>query len=905
MRSIVRLRLWFAVCACTILLMPAAARAQSAGATLQGTVTDDQGAVMPGASVTITNVETGWTRSVTTDERGWYRAAALPPGAYELKAELSGFGTEVRSGLALTIGQEATINMQMKVAGVAETISVTGAAPLVETTNNTLGTTITRNQLDTLPLAGRDFASLAQTAPGIQGVGGGGVNAAGQLDRNNSFLIDGVSNDQVNNATTRGGFSLETVREFVVLANQFSAEYGLASGAIVSVVTRSGTNQLQGRAFMFHRDDRFDAQDPFSKAQGSGEAPFSMQRFGGFGGGPIVRDRLHYFGSYEGLRQDETSVVTSPLVPVTEREFPNEEKQDLYFVKSDFRLNDANSFWARYRMDYTKGTGVGIGELNTFERGRDTIGRNQDIGVNHTSVVSPRVLQEFRFQFARHYADNLPYMPLGTPTINRPSGNFGKASNMPQGRTEDRFQFVENLSYSRGAHDLKAGFDISIVRVAAYFYNNVDGTFTFRTDLPFDPNNPATFPAQFTQNIGPAETQRDTDLYGFFIQDAWRIRRNLTFNLGLRYDRETAFRKATGVPDDRNNFAPRLGFAWDPLNDGKTAIRGGYGWYVDQVFLNITANIQQARQFTGVTVINPGFPDPFSRGTVGGEKPSTVVSSPDIQTPISRQVSIGVKRELVAGLAISADYVNGRGYHLFNGPDINQPDPATGVRPNPDFLRIIQYETTGNSWYNGLLLGLERRTGRGPTFGVSYTLAKQVRDVEDFQSRGPNSLNRAGEKALADNHRRHQFVTNVTWALPGGFQIGTILQARSGLPWTVTTGNDNNRDTVFNDRPDLAVADGDPRDPATYFASFVGRDGTLGRNTVIGPGFFEIHTRVSKFFKLPRGRVEMFAEAFNLTNRANFGRPNGNLRSSQFGTSTGLATGATPRQVEIGFRVDF
>jgi hypothetical protein len=227
------------------------------------------------------------------------------------------------------------------------------------------------------------------------------------------------------------------------------------------------------------------------------------------------------------------------------------------------------------------------------------------------------------------------------------------------------------------------------------------------------------------------------------------------------------------------------------------------------------------------------------------------------------------------------------------------------VRPNPDFLRIIQYETTGNSWYNGLLLGLERRTGRGPTFGVSYTLAKQVRDVEDFQSRGPNSLNRAGEKALADNHRRHQFVTNVTWALPGGFQIGTILQARSGLPWTVTTGNDNNRDTVFNDRPDLAVADGDPRDPATYFASFVGRDGTLGRNTVIGPGFFEIHTRVSKFFKLPRGRVEMFAEAFNLTNRANFGRPNGNLRSSQFGTSTGLATGATPRQVEIGFRVDF
>jgi hypothetical protein len=204
-----------------------------------------------------------------------------------------------------------------------------------------------------------------------------------------------------------------------------------------------------------------------------------------------------------------------------------------------------------------------------------------------------------------------------------------------------------------------------------------------------------------------------------------------------------------------------------------------------------------------------------------------------------------------------------------------------------------------------LLLGLERRMGRGPTFGVSYTLARQLRDVEDFQSRGPNSFDRAGEKALADNHRRHQFVTNVTWPLPAGFQIGAILQARSGLPWTVTTGNDNNRDTVFNDRPDLIAPDGDPRNPASYNGSFVGRDGTLDRNTVIGPGFFEIHMRVSKFIKLPRGRVEMFAETFNLTNRANFDSPNGNLRSSQFGTSTELATGATPRQIEIGFRIDF
>jgi hypothetical protein len=232
------------------------------------------------------------------------------------------------------------------------------------------------------------------------------------------------------------------------------------------------------------------------------------------------------------------------------------------------------------------------------------------------------------------------------------------------------------------------------------------------------------------------------------VQDTWRYRPNLTFNVGVRYDRETAFRKAIGVPDDKNNFVPRLGFAWDPVGDGRTAVRGGYGWYVDQVFLNITANIQQARQFTGVTVINPGFPDPFSRGTVGGERPSTVVSSPDIQTPMSRQLSLGIKREVRSGLAVSVDFVNSRGYHLFNAPDINQPNPVTGVRPDPNFLRVIQYETTGNSWYNGLLLGIERRSGRGPLFGISYTLSKQVRDVEDFQSRAPNSFNAQARRRL-------------------------------------------------------------------------------------------------------------------------------------------------------------
>ena len=210
---------------------------------------------------------------------------------------------------------------------------------------------MTRESLDNLPLLTRNFAGLATLAPGVTGVGGGGVTAQGQTDRSNSYMVDGVSNDQIVTAGNRGGFSLEAVREFAVMTNQFSAEYGLSSGAVFTVITRSGTNEIKGRVFAFHRGDGLDAQNPFSKAQGSGKAPFSQQRYGGFLGGPIVRDRLHYFGIYEGSRQRETSVITSTFVPLAERETPNPTDGHNAFFKTDSRLTDRHSLSLRYRAD--------------------------------------------------------------------------------------------------------------------------------------------------------------------------------------------------------------------------------------------------------------------------------------------------------------------------------------------------------------------------------------------------------------------------------------------------------------------------------------------------------------------------------------------------------------------------
>ena len=678
--------------------------------------------------------------------------------------------------------------------------------------SSTLGTTVTRDSLDNLPLVSRNFAGLATLAPGVSGVGGGGITAQGQTDRSNSYMVDGVSNDQIVTAGNRGGFSLEAVREFAVMTNQFSAEYGLSSGAVFTVITRSGTNDLSGRVFAFHRGDEMDAQNPFSKAQGSGKAPFSQQRFGGFLGGPIMRDKLHYFGSYEGSRQRETSVITATVVPVDQRETPNPSDGHQAFIKLDGRMSDKNSMTLRYRADKSTSTGNSIGGLNTRERGTNSDSLVQDVVGSVTTLLSSQALNEFRFQFGRQstYTNTDGWSTEGMPEINRPSSRLGKAYNQPQGRDENRWQFINNLTYTKGSHDLKAGADISIIRAPTFFPRNADGTFTFTTDLPFDANNLATYPTQFTQSISDPNVDLDDDILAFFLQDTWRVRTDVTISMGLRYDRENAFSRIVGVPDDTNNFAPRLGVVWDPFKDGRTAVRGGYGLYIDQVFLNPPLNVVLAQRARDVTIVNPGYPDPYTRGSIQSSTPSISVASENIRTPETKSVSLGAKRELVSGLALSVDGVYSRGYNQFNNRDLNPRDPATGLRPDPNYLRITQYETEGNSWYSALLVSLDRRASKGIGFGISYTRAKAIRDVEGFLFLAQDQLNPAAEKSLASNNRAHQLVGRFNWLMPGGFQLAGLVQYRSGSPWNVTTGRDNNLDTEQNDRPDLVNPVGRP-----------------------------------------------------------------------------------------------
>jgi outer membrane receptor protein involved in Fe transport len=621
---------------------------------------------------------------------------------------------------------------------------------------------------------------------------------------------------------------------------------------------------------------------------------------------------MHYFGAFEGLRQRETSVVTSTLVPASDREVPKSEDGSQYFLKSDNRLNDVQSLSVRYRADNRMTKGNGIGGLDTKERGNNTDTLDQDIVGSHTWVASSRALNELRFQFARRstFSNTEGFSVDGMPEINRPSGRLGKAQNMPQGRDENRYQLVNNFSYTLGTHDLKVGGDVSFIRADSFFPRNRDGNYQFSTNAPFDPNVASTYPIQYTVAIIDPNQPLPNDLYSFFVQDAWRARPNLTFNAGVRYDRERGFHKITGVPDDGNNFQPRLGFVWDPFNTNKTAIRGGYGHYVDQSFLNIQLNVAAARRSTEIVIQNPGYPDPFAPNPFvpsvnAAPPPSTADTTPNPKTPETRSLSVGIKREVIAGLAVSADYVHSRGYNQYAWDDLNYPNPATGIRPDPTRGRVIIYDNYGNSWYDALLVSVDRRGAR-TSWGVSYTLSKTMRDVEGFQFTPQDLRAKEADKGYADNDRRHQIVANATWQLPWDFQIGGIYQMRSALPFNPITGIDNNRDTFTNnDRPDFANPGGDPRAASTYIGTFTGRGGNVPRNYARGDQFHNLDVRVSKIVRVGGMRFEGFAEAFNATNYVNFDKPTNNIRSATFGQPSRLVPNSFMRQVEFGVRFDF
>ena len=802
-----------------LLLVSTSAGAQQETATVIGAVLDAQQSAIPGVTVSVRNVDTGFTRDAVTGSDGRYRIAAVPPGGYEISAALPGFATATRQGVTLTVGAEAVINFNLTVAGVAEAVSVISDAPVIQTTTSAVQSTIRREQIDLLPLAGRDYTALLRLVPGAA-ANNASYGFAGSRGRSNTWNIDGVDNSDEISGNAHQSPALDSVQEIQVLVNGFKAEYGQASGGVVNVITRSGTNQVHGSGLLLFQDEAVRARSPYAD-RSQPEDLFQRIQYGATAGGPLVKDKLHFFATYEREDQDRTAVTTVTLPPSTAtfsaatRQFLSTAGVDLALFGSGGRQRlvrpeyidwhkatgrvdyqrSANQYaTVRYLLD-SKAEPSGLGGTLHDYAGSRTYLKTNSANLNHKWILAPNKLNEAYVQYGNHHEEinaiftNFPTVQvsggpnIGSTTNNNPVDNHVVALNN---------NFTWTLAGTRtGEHALKAGAQLKVLRSDSLFDSNFRGIYTF-------PNNDAFIagvPSRFTQNRGDSQLKRPNEQYGAFFQDDWRPAPDLTLNLGFRYDYETAKTLAlidvTGAPGpgishDKNNLSPRAGFAWSPNGDTRQVIYGGTGLYYDQVILNIIGNARfTPPKVIGVQIDNPSFPDPSVGGALSVPTPNVSIIDPALVTPRNWNSQIGYRRELLRDVGLDVALVYNRGYDHVGIINTNAGEPGTASftggnprRPDPTFVNKSFYTNYGEIHYKGLLVEVKKRLSHNVQGGIAYTLSKTENNAFNFASAAqvPSQLDLSFGPDTED--RRHRVEAHAEVNLPWGVQFGTIVDFR-------------------------------------------------------------------------------------------------------------------------------
>jgi carboxypeptidase family protein/TonB-dependent receptor-like protein len=893
-----------------------------------GRVTDTTGAVVPAATVQIQKVETGFSRTEHTDSEGRYVARNLPLGSYSVTVQQSGFQTQVRRGISLTVASEVVVNVELAVGAVQESVEVTAEAPMVETTNATVSGLVNPEQIRELPLNGRSIDSLALLSPGVfanrttnrNAVVGVGMHLSVNGTRPDSvlYLLDGtVVNDSTNNGHgSAAGQSLgvEGILEFRLLTHSFSAEYGRNGGGVISAVTRAGTNDLHGSVYEFVRNNIFDARNFFNP----GALPaFRRNQFGAAAGGRIVKDRVFFFANYEGLRERQGNTVIASVPDLNARQgllpnaagqlqavtlnpaavpylnlypvpngpnhgdgtadyifnFSNRATEDYAMERMDFRLSDKDSFYWRFVHDPSESVapqGLPIFTLSL-------LGADNLAVFSETHVFSGASLNEFRFAFNRTHpaGDSEPVTPLDPSLSFVPGQVFGtiQFSNSTVTKTQltslgpnssaknygiqNLFQTSETFSTVRGAHSLKFGVDAERQQLNTIYFSCGRGCPQFGGLQDLMAGRPSTFRGLVLGSGSTGIRGWRRILLGWFVQDDYRLRPNLTLNIGLRHEFFTNPAEVNGLtgalrnPTDaantpgppfetpKTNFAPRAGLAWDPTGSGKTSVRLGAGVFYNHVdgrswYTMATVNPGYLLTFQ---LTNPPFPYALSNGV-----PKQLQSFYRVQfhsdTPTVVHYNLEVQRQLVPTLSLRVGFVGSHGYNLTRFTDQNTRIPQTladgtqfiaanAPRPNPNFSTVQAVLTDSVSNYNGLQVVLEKKVSAGLRFQASYSYSKALSEADQITTGqvtstassqlDPNDPGR--DYSLSAYDQRHTLALNGSYQMPwdkrlsgklaksvlGGWAINGIFSYGSGHPGDILAGfnNSQNADTNNPDRPNL------------------------------------------------------------------------------------------------------
>jgi len=855
--------------------------------TVEGIIADEQGNALPGAAINLKNMDTGYLYSASSRADGRYIISGIQPGRYEIEVSLAGFQTQKRQGLVLNVGARISLDFTLTAAALQEEVVVVAPTPMVEVTKSDVSKVIDRTKIEELPLLDRNFGSLAIMKPGVQE-----SRSNAQPGGSEEIIVDGVSNEWVGRNTQRTNIPADAIEEFRIMTNQFQAEYGNTSGMVWTAITRSGTNEFRGRLSFFYRDETFDDvnyfvnhatyQGPELPKDQYEKPPYSHYLFGGFLGGPIKKDKAHFFVSYEGLRHTEYETITSPLVPKETVDVTNDYNQVL--AKFNYQLNEKNLFSLRYTLNKQDQKNQGVGGLFTKERAYDYLVTIHELQANWTFYPADNAMNELRFLFS----DDLIHLPAHYPdtyTVDRPSGYFGKYTSIPQRHKEKRLQLADNYSFFLGKHTIKLGVDYSRISVAGYVDQYIPGYFIFTTDKPFNAADFSTYPLMFIYNKGVRDFDYPYTEAAVFAQDSWKVHRRLTLNLGLRWN--YYFCKDIDINhSDWRHFNPRFGFSWDPVGDGRTVVRGGVGTFSQNPQLNIglIAGLMAAMDIR--TIIFPNYPDPFKPNpffpSIPGQIPIDKYSTePGLVPPYSVQMTLGGERQILADLSLGLDLVWTKGYRFTRLENFNPIIPGTGnKRKDPTKGNQWKFTDNGRSDFKGLYLTLTKRFSHGWGLDVAYTLSQSKADVETEQTSPWSYDDDAWERQYGPTNfdARHRLAISGIFNLPLGFQLSGLFYYQSKLPWNAVYPYDKNLDSLSNDYVDEH------------------------RNSRRGFDNYYLNLRLSKEFRFSRFRLQIFAEGYNVTNKVNFTTIYNRYGQPDFGKP--IAAGS-PRQIQFGARFDF
>lgn len=934
--------------AVSVLGLASSAYGQAVGATLGGTVVDESGARVPGVSVSLTNVANGRSQVVVSGDRGEYRAVALQPSSYRVTVALGGF-TSIERDVTLAVGTETTLNFMLTVSGVASGVLVKGDAGSAWTTQARPSSVVVAGELAALPEIGRNFLVMAQLLPGSGPLNATVTRSAttkfgGVADQRSGFTtqIDGGDIDDAQWGSPTINLTQEAVQEFKVFRYQFDAQYGRALGAVVSVVTRSGANDVRGSGFYFGRDDSLNAPNAFAPT----EPPFDEQRWGLSLGGPLVKNRTHVFGAYESDHQNTARIVAlSAPNPFASREngiFPARTDERMAVIKLDHRFAGAHSAFVRYVYDNQDGErsllnpSSDTSQIDQFNRAHSVIGEED-------WAVSSRVVNTFRAHWFHQTSGGVPHHANRRPAEMRPSVGTGLTVGgdwltFPR----SRLSLFDAVYMTTGAHDLKVGaeFDLGWHELHGHFFE--DGLFRFRTDLPFNADVAGTWPTQFQWQRPNVQRYEAREL-ALFAQDDWRAGSRLRVSAGLRYDLDPTLRineyYAAALADpllagletfvsgdrgtDTNNVQPRLGVALDVRGNGALVLRGGWGMYVtrNRPWFQLRSMNQLASP--AVLVEDSArlrlYPDVAA--IIAGNVPpqlGTVIPDNFVQA-FSHNTSVGVAWQIAATTTLNLDYIHSYGDRQTGSTDRNLPVSgaigANNPRPETQFTQVVMLENYTKSWYDALESELRTGLRGGGQLHVSYTLSRTWLDGVDFFVTQRGTQRTPQEQGFSPSDQRHNLTAAATIPLPFDMQFSAIVKLVSGSPMLVQAGTDLDGDrSDTGDRPaGLPITVGrDDQDAALRLIN----EFRAGLTTPLPPvdrarldldPYRTLDLRFSKSFRAGRrARIDLLAEAFNVTNHVNI-VPNSpsvirNMNSAAF-LDRRVARDA--RQIQWGVRITF